>query len=321
MDQIQDEKVNVTARAGITWTADAARFRMRAGRMAEGGLVGGPPGRDKTPIWATRGEAVVPPHLVPAVAPFLAANGVPGFARGGLVPNVRTSLGALQGDSLDRMAVGLAKGLSAAVGRGLTLAMRTAWQGMAGRPGSWKAATDFLSGAGIPYSIMSTFRPGARTHASGALSFHALNRAVDLDGGHDKMRIWRALDRSGIPWRELIYSGAPTYIGRGARKPIGQLDPVTLADHWDHVHVALGKGGIVRRPTLALLGERGPEAVMPLSRAAQPATVNYNVNLDLRGSTFTGPPDQFVRAVTPRLRQAIKDVQRSSGVPASQQLR
>jgi hypothetical protein len=29
---------------------------------------------------------------------------------------------------------------------------------------------------------------------------------------------------------------------------------------------ALAKGGIVRRPTLALIGEAGPEAVVPLSR-------------------------------------------------------
>ena len=29
---------------------------------------------------------------------------------------------------------------------------------------------------------------------------------------------------------------------------------------------ALGTGGIVRRPTLALVGESGPEAVVPLSK-------------------------------------------------------
>jgi hypothetical protein len=53
---------------------------------AKGLLVtGGVPGRDSVPILAMPGEAVVPKHLTPAIAPFLAANRVPGFARGGVV--------------------------------------------------------------------------------------------------------------------------------------------------------------------------------------------------------------------------------------------
>ena len=43
----------------------------------------------------------------------------------------------------------------------------------------------------------------------------------------------------------------------------------------------LAAGGIVRRPTVALIGEAGPEAVVPLDRM-QPTTVNYvfNINAD-----------------------------------------
>lgn len=90
--------------------------------------------------------------------------------------------------------------------------------------------------------VVSAIREGARTHASGALSYHATGHAVDF-AGENLFRIWSALNGSGTPWQELIFSGAPTYIGRGVRKPIGQLDSITRADHWDHVHAALLAGG------------------------------------------------------------------------------
>jgi hypothetical protein len=53
--------------------------------FAAGALVPGHGNSDTVPAMLTPGEAVVPKRLVPAVAPFLAANKVPGFASGGLV--------------------------------------------------------------------------------------------------------------------------------------------------------------------------------------------------------------------------------------------
>ena len=44
----------------------------------------------------------------------------------------------------------------------------------------------------------------------------------------------------------------------------------------------LAEGGIVTRPTMALIGERGPEAVVPLGRGAG----NVVVNVDVRGSVI-----------------------------------
>ncbi len=55
------------------------------GRHAEGWRVPGYGGGDQWPALLEGGEAVVPKHLVPVLAPFLAANRVPGFAAGGLV--------------------------------------------------------------------------------------------------------------------------------------------------------------------------------------------------------------------------------------------
>lgn len=64
-----------------------------AGAAAAGMLVtGGISGKDSVPIMAMPGEAVVPTHLVPHVAPLLKAHGVPGFAQGGIVPGYGGSL-------------------------------------------------------------------------------------------------------------------------------------------------------------------------------------------------------------------------------------
>jgi hypothetical protein len=56
-------------------------------RRASGGLVPGYGGGDKWPALLEGGEAIVPKHLTPMVAPFLKAHRVPGFAAGGLVPS------------------------------------------------------------------------------------------------------------------------------------------------------------------------------------------------------------------------------------------
>lgn len=104
----------------------------------------------------------------------------------------------------------------------------------------------------------STYRPGAITR-SGHQSYHALGRAVDFVGPN-----LRAIFDSFLPvaagLKELIYSGAPFSIKNGQRVP-----RYAVGDHWDHVHVAMAKGGIVTRPTVALMGERGSEMVLPLS--------------------------------------------------------
>jgi hypothetical protein len=55
-------------------------------------VTGGIPGKDSVPIMAMPGEAVVPTHLVPPLAPFLKANKVPGFAAGGIVPHFSGSV-------------------------------------------------------------------------------------------------------------------------------------------------------------------------------------------------------------------------------------
>ena len=92
IDKLHGKNIKISATTSLQFTktftsVDWSHARQAAGRMATGGRVRGPggPTSDQVPIWASAGEAVVPARLVPAVAPFLGAHGVPGFAQGGAV--------------------------------------------------------------------------------------------------------------------------------------------------------------------------------------------------------------------------------------------
>ena len=62
----------------------------------------------------------------------------------------------------------------------------------------------------------------------------------------------------------------------------------------------LARGGIVNRPTLAMLGEQGPEAVVPLGRGGPAGmTVNLVINGDINGM------DDFEQKVTSVIRDAV----------------
>jgi hypothetical protein len=78
--------VSATVSVNQVYTVSGQRIGPPAvpGGMAAGGRVPGSGTGDTVPALLTPGEAVVPKHLVPAVAPFLSAHGVPGFAAGGV---------------------------------------------------------------------------------------------------------------------------------------------------------------------------------------------------------------------------------------------
>lgn len=72
---------------------------------AAGMRVPGSGSGDTVPAMLTPGEAVVPKRLVPAIAPFLAAHKVPGFAAGGLAGDL-TQAGAYAGTDEAKWAAG-----------------------------------------------------------------------------------------------------------------------------------------------------------------------------------------------------------------------
>ncbi len=84
-----------------------------------------------------------------------------------------------------------------------------------------------------------------------------------------------------------------------------------------HIHTtvipALAKGGIVTRPTMALIGEAGPEAVVPLSRGGAGGfgggdTVNITVMV---------APNADLRAIGKATVQAVNNYYRTSGKTAA----
>ena len=74
----------------------------------------------------------------------------------------------------------------------------------------------------------------------------------------------------------------------------------------------LQHGGIVTRPTFALLGERGPEAVIPLRNMPlmPPVTINFNVD----GAVDRKTAEYVIREVKRILRNVIIEAS-SSGAP------
>jgi hypothetical protein len=72
----------------------------------------------------------------------------------------------------------------------------------------------------------------------------------------------------------------------------------------------LAQGGIVTRPTIAMIGEAGPEAVIPLSRAGRPA----NIGAGVTGGTIMVQVDVNVDPITGRkVYRLAQDDQRKNG--------
>lgn len=145
-------------------------------------------------------------------------------------------------------------------------------QSTGGKGGSFQTIIDYINSLGIPWRNMGTW---ANRNVAGTnrKSLHAVGRAVDMGdpgGGVDTpglLRIYQALRSAPFGLTELIYSGP------GGSNP---KNPITRANHHNHVHAAMAdggitpfaKGGIVKRPTVGLVGEAGPEAIIPLQRFA-----------------------------------------------------
>lgn len=158
------------------------------------------------------------------------------------------------------VSIGLPPGfnLEGAVPEGFDIAHWRSFLGANKRPGSYPLLMSYLQAAGVPYLVNSTFRPGGT-------SYHAQSRAVDFGAPNDSnydspglLRINRALAPMLGVLQELIYSG-PGGVSDKA------YDAGTMAQHHNHVHAALANGGYIQDMIYTMLGEAGPEVVLPLS--------------------------------------------------------
>lgn len=150
-----------------------------------------------------------------------------------------------------------------------------------------------LSAAGIPYRVTSTTggshvvgsrhywpcsvpgrptgcRPeGLALDVAGSVSYY-----VDRARARREMRaIFDALAPVGGQLFELIYSDAPYNVKRGRRVP-----RYALAAHWDHVHVSVNPGVIVRPPAPPALPPPHPQEGHPMVAVANRPAVKLLVD-------------------------------------------
>jgi TP901 family phage tail tape measure protein len=184
-----------------------------------------------------------------------------------------------------------------------------------GDQGVWRTLKAAIEG-GVPGArVTSAYRPGARTAASGRLSFHAMGRAVDIVG-RGRMdtgtmgRAARWIAQRYPNATELIYSPGPSLIRGRPYNPTG----ITRANHWDHVHWAMANGGVINEPVFGVgasgqtysFGEAGPEAVTPLNASTYQVPDYLPPNYRLPRVGGTGVPTGLDADERKRLRDEIK---------------
>ena len=94
--------------------------------------------------------------------------------------------------------------------------------------------------------------------------------------------------------------GAKLFKGAGANFKAG----------WHTADVpAFASGGVVSRPTLGLIGEAGPEAVIPLSKLGNMgSTINYNPTINVNTNSLGGDVDEIVELVNRKLADSVRDM-------------
>lgn len=161
----------------------------------------------------------------------------------------------------------------------------------------WQAIWSIVKSIAPEAIMTSNFRPGARTAGYGNLSYHAQGRAIDIVS-RDMMATYRKLV-SAMPWSELIFSPAGAGQVRNGRFYY-ESNPRTRADHWDHIHLAMAKGGLVPdlydeggwlKPGVSLVANKTgkPEAVFTdeqLERMGGDTNITlYGIPMDAAGDT------------------------------------
>ena len=118
-------------------------------------------------------------------------------------------------------------------------------------------------------------------------------------GGINKM--FSALRKVKMGWAEKKALGV-TVLPGFSLKPFKGLRNISKIP-------SMAEGGIVTGPTLAQIGERGPEAVIPLGRGGAGLGVTVNINFPRRGTVILGDDmaaRKLAQALTPLIRQALR---------------
>lgn len=100
---------------------------------------------------------------------------------------------------------------------------------------TWPAIWALVQKIAPEARMTSNFRPGAKTRGYGNASYHSLGQAVDIVSP-DMMKTYNKLI-GALPWNEAIYTAAGNRQMRNG-KFYTERNPITMADHRDHIHLA-----------------------------------------------------------------------------------
>ena len=113
------------------------------------------------------------------------------------------------------------------------------------------------------------------SYRAGDSGYHGKNRARDYSndsvgrGTPEQMAFAKYLVQNyGSSLTQLIYTPLGFGIANGKKVGLDYWGPSTNAIHYHHVHVALARGGRIRKPTYAIVGEKGPEFVFDADTTA-----------------------------------------------------
>lgn len=302
---------------------------------------------DNIPAWLTAGEYVLPVAATRRLRQRFGGGfleqlrqGLPGYASGGLVGGrggslgdalmdggrflldlFRSPLSTLRGFAErafgalgDSLPLQIAKGVAGdAIGKLVTWVKEKLFGGEDGSPAravgppmAFPMIAALVRALVPDARITSTFRPGAITAGYGTRSLHALGRAVDFVSS-DMVGATRLLSQLK-GWTELIHTPAGRW-QQAAGRSFTNFAPITKQMHYDHVHVGMADGGLVRpfvadsgvrlAPGLNVLDNRtgGPE---PLGRLDQP--------LDLSADTIEGLRREFKGLLDSNRRALVREL-------------
>jgi hypothetical protein len=201
-------------------------------------------------------------------------------------------------------------------------------------PRSFYDRTSYGGGAGMGYrrqmavlrsrfpglQLISGFRPGAIT-ATGNRSYHGMGRAVDIP---PLMQVFDWIRANyGRATKELIFSPAGGRQVNNGRSHM--FSGITRANHWDHIHWAMDKGGLARgvgfMPKLTNRPERvlSPDQTESFERLVDHLPLRgrgggVTIQVVNNGTMVGTSPDQLARLLSPLVLDDFRR-QKRNGVP------
>jgi Transglycosylase SLT domain len=278
----KSESTAITATGKGTWSiAEAiatAQYHQPGGTAALGMFVkGGIPGVDSVPLLAMEGEAVVPRHLVPLIAPLLKAHGVPGFASGGLV-GLTADPSTVYQQTNSQMITGIENAIAAAI----KAAEQSAMSGVSGNVKSFAPVIlQVLQMLGQSSSDLGVVERQMTTESGG--NEDAVNKTdINWQEGHPSVGLMQVIQGTFDAYAGQFVNTGPFLYGVSTNPMANIYAGLNYAVHrygpgWTSV---LGQGhgyasgGVIPEPVWGVgasgqsysFAENGPETVTPGAR-------------------------------------------------------